>query len=154
MVLTGFTRAIPVACLASYQLSTLGNAIAGIALPLIVLQVTGSALGAGAVALGDVPGYDRPGRPVVGELPDQLDAKLSARIDRLTRQPQLVPGWPYSFVAAVEAGRTSWTQVLDAVRLGPAGVCDIRGHLFTCGEVVDGSLFLGLAVAPVQAAKP
>lgn len=40
----------PVACLASYLLSLLGNSIAGIALPLIVLQVTGSALGAGAVA--------------------------------------------------------------------------------------------------------
>lgn len=35
-------------------------------------------------------------------------------------QAQLIPGWPYSFVAALEAGRTSWTAVLDAVRLGPA----------------------------------
>jgi hypothetical protein len=33
---------------------------------------------------------------------------------------QMIPGWPYSFVAALEAGRTSWTQVLDAARLGPA----------------------------------
>lgn len=40
----------PVAYLASYLLSLLGNSIAGIALPLIVLQVTGSALGAGTVA--------------------------------------------------------------------------------------------------------
>ncbi|MGC0335011.1 hypothetical protein RKD20_000045 [Streptomyces sp. SLBN-8D4] len=30
------------------------------------------------------------------------------------------PGWPYSFVAALETGRTSWTAVLDAIRLGPA----------------------------------
>ncbi len=30
------------------------------------------------------------------------------------------PGWPYSFVAALEPGRTSWTALLDAVRLGPA----------------------------------
>ncbi|MEZ5085996.1 MAG: MFS transporter [Tessaracoccus sp.] len=43
-------RLIPIAYLASYLLSLLGNSIAGIALPLIVLQVTGSALGAGAVA--------------------------------------------------------------------------------------------------------
>lgn len=43
-------RIIPVAYLASYLLSLLGNSIAGIALPLIVLQVTGSALGAGVVA--------------------------------------------------------------------------------------------------------
>ncbi|WP_433415262.1 NF041680 family putative transposase [Microtetraspora malaysiensis] len=34
-------------------------------------------------------------------------------------QAQLIPGWPYSFVAALEPGRTSWTAVLDAVRLGP-----------------------------------
>ena len=33
---------------------------------------------------------------------------------------QMIPGWPYSFVAALETGRTSWTAVLDAVRLGPA----------------------------------
>jgi hypothetical protein len=33
---------------------------------------------------------------------------------------QLIPGWPYSFVAALETGRTSWTALLDAIRLGPA----------------------------------
>ncbi len=33
---------------------------------------------------------------------------------------QLIPGWPYSVVAALERGRTSWTLPLDAVRLGPA----------------------------------
>lgn len=38
------------AYLASYLLSLLGNSVAGVALPLIVLQVTGSALGAGIVA--------------------------------------------------------------------------------------------------------
>ena len=43
-------RLIPVAYLASYLLSLLGNSIAGIALPLIVLQITGSALSAGTVA--------------------------------------------------------------------------------------------------------
>lgn len=31
---------------------------------------------------------------------------------------QIIPGWPYSFVAALTADRTSWTQVLDTVRLG------------------------------------
>ena len=35
-------------------------------------------------------------------------------------QAQMIPGWPYSIVAALEPGRTSWTTVLDAVRLGPA----------------------------------
>jgi hypothetical protein len=32
----------------------------------------------------------------------------------------MIPGWPYSFIAALEPGRTSWTLPLDAVRLGPA----------------------------------
>jgi DDE superfamily endonuclease len=34
-------------------------------------------------------------------------------------QAQMIPGWPYSVVAALEPGRTSWTAVLDALRLGP-----------------------------------
>jgi len=33
---------------------------------------------------------------------------------------QMIPGWPYSFVVALEPGRASWTLPLDAVRLGPA----------------------------------
>jgi hypothetical protein len=32
---------------------------------------------------------------------------------------QMIPGWPYSFVAALEPGATSWTALLDAVRIGP-----------------------------------
>jgi hypothetical protein len=32
---------------------------------------------------------------------------------------QFIPGWPYSFVAALETGPTSWTALLDAVRLTP-----------------------------------
>lgn len=43
-------RFITGAYLSSYALSLLGNSIAGVALPLIVLQATGSALGAGTVA--------------------------------------------------------------------------------------------------------
>ncbi|MFD2796745.1 MFS transporter [Promicromonospora vindobonensis] len=43
-------RLIPIAYLSSYLLSLLGNSIAGVAFPLIVLQITGSALGAGTVA--------------------------------------------------------------------------------------------------------
>jgi hypothetical protein len=34
-------------------------------------------------------------------------------------QDQMVPGWAYSFVAALEPDPTSWTQILDARRLGP-----------------------------------
>ena len=32
---------------------------------------------------------------------------------------QMIPGWPYSLVAALEPGRTSWTRLLDAIRLRP-----------------------------------
>jgi hypothetical protein len=32
---------------------------------------------------------------------------------------QMIPGWPYSVVAALGSGRSSWTAMLDAVRLGP-----------------------------------
>lgn len=34
-------------------------------------------------------------------------------------QHLMVPGWPYSVVAALETGRTSWTALLDAIRLLP-----------------------------------
>ncbi|WP_331768069.1 NF041680 family putative transposase [Embleya sp. NBC_00896] len=38
---------------------------------------------------------------------------------RAKSKSELIPGWPYSFVAALESGRTSWTAILDVVRLGP-----------------------------------
>jgi hypothetical protein len=34
-------------------------------------------------------------------------------------QHLMIPGWPYSIVAALETGRSSWTAPLDAVRLQP-----------------------------------
>lgn len=32
----------------------------------------------------------------------------------------MIPGWPYSVVAALDTGRTSWTSILDAQRLRPS----------------------------------
>ena len=32
---------------------------------------------------------------------------------------QRIPGWPYQVVTALESCPTSWTAILDAVRLGP-----------------------------------
>ena len=32
---------------------------------------------------------------------------------------QMIPGWPYSFVAVLAPGASSWTMPLDAIRLGP-----------------------------------
>jgi DDE superfamily endonuclease len=62
-------------------------------------------------------------------------------------QAQMIPGWPYSVVAALEPGRTSWTAVLDAVRLGPdddetevtaAQVRDVVARLAEAGHWTEG----------------
>ncbi|WP_238845645.1 NF041680 family putative transposase [Nocardia terpenica] len=50
--------------------------------------------------------------------PDRLFCHVYGRARSAS---QFVPGWPYSFVAVLEPGASSWTQVLDAVRLGPEG---------------------------------
>src|SRR6266545_2450631 len=64
-------------------------------------------------------------------------------------QAQMIPGWPYSVVAALEPGRTSWTAVLDAVRLGPdddeaevtaAQVREVITRLIEAGHWHDGEL--------------
>ena len=60
---------------------------------------------------------------------------------------QMIPGWPFSVVAALEPGRTSWTAVLDAVRLRPdddqtevtaAQVRDVVTRLIEAGHWRDG----------------
>jgi hypothetical protein len=56
-------------------------------------------------------------RPDAGASPDRLFCHCYARGKG---NAQLIPGWPYSLVAALEPGRTSWTLPLDAVRPGPA----------------------------------
>jgi hypothetical protein len=69
----------------------------------------------GRIVLGvDVSPWLRWGAPTSAE-------RLFCHVyGRAKSQPQLIPGWPYSIVAALESGRTCWTAVLDAVRLGPA----------------------------------
>ncbi|MCX5233402.1 NF041680 family putative transposase [Streptomyces sp. NBC_00233] len=63
----------------------------------------------------DVSNWLRPDAPTSD---DRLFCHVYARGDR--GKDQFVPGWPYSFVAALETGRTSWCLLLDAQRLGPA----------------------------------
>lgn len=63
----------------------------------------------------DVSNWLRPDAPTSD---DRLFCHVYGRGAR--SKDQFVPGWPYSFVAALEAGRTSWVALLDAVRLGPA----------------------------------
>jgi DDE superfamily endonuclease len=57
-------------------------------------------------------------RPDAATCPDRLFCHCYARGKG---NAQMIPGWPYSVVAALEPGRTSWTLPLDAVRLGPSG---------------------------------
>ena len=60
---------------------------------------------------------------------------------------QMIPGWPYSFVAALETGRTSWTAVLDVIRLKPADdatavtaaqLREVVGRLIAAGQWTAG----------------
>ena len=60
---------------------------------------------------------------------------------------QTIPGWPYSVIAALETGRTSWTQLLDAVRLSPdddatevtaAQIRDLMARLIDSGAWHEG----------------
>ena len=69
----------------------------------------------------DVSNWLRPG---AATSPDRLFCHVYGRGKG---QAQMIPGWPYSVVAALEPGRTSWTAVLDAVRLGPDDD-EHRGH--------------------------
>jgi len=59
----------------------------------------------------DVSNWLRPG---AATSPDRLFCHVYGRGKG---QAQMIPGWPYSVMAALEPGRTSWTAVLDAARL-------------------------------------
>jgi hypothetical protein len=85
----------------------------------------------------DVSNWLRPG---AATSPDRLFCHVYGRGKG---QAQMIPGWPYSVVAALEPGRTSWTAVLDAVRPGPgddetevtaAQVRDVVGRLIEAGQ--------------------
>jgi hypothetical protein len=68
----------------------------------------------GAIRLAvDVSAWLRPG---AGTSPGRLLCHVPGRGKNAG---QVVPGWPYSFVAALGPGASSWTLLLDAVRLGP-----------------------------------
>src|SRR6201982_4184667 len=87
----------------------LRRSLAGLALP--------RAADGRLVLAADVSNWLRPGGAT---RPERVVCHLFGRGGgRGTGQPQMIPGWPYSVIAALEPGRTSWTAVLDAVRLGP-----------------------------------
>ena len=89
----------------------------------------------------DVSNWLRPG---AATSPDRLFCHVYGRGKG---QAQMIPGWPYSVVAALEPGRTSWTAVLDAIRLGPdddeaevtaAQVRDVITRLIAAGHWREG----------------
>lgn len=95
---------VPVAYLASYTLSLLGNSIAAIAVPLIVLQTTGSALGAGAVAAASaIPAFivglvagvviDRINRRTASVISDVISAAALAALPIVDLVTGLDIGW-------------------------------------------------------------
>jgi hypothetical protein len=54
-------------------------------------------------------------RPDAATSPGRVHCHVRGRAGRAW----IAPGWPYSFVAALSPGRSSWALLLDAVRLGP-----------------------------------
>jgi hypothetical protein len=98
----------------------------------------------GRIVLGvDVSPWLRP------DAPTSADRLFCHTYGRGRGQAQMNPGWPYSVVAALEPGRTSWTAVLDAVRLGPdhdltavtaAQLRDLVNRLREAGQHSDGDL--------------
>ncbi len=89
----------------------------------------------------DVSNWLRPG---AATSPDRLFCHACGRGKG---QAQMIPGWPYSVVAALEPGRTSWTAVLDAVRPGPdddetevtaSQVREVVTRLIEAGQHKDG----------------
>src|SRR5512135_2389512 len=93
------------------------------------------------VLAADVSNWLRPG---AATSPERLFCHVYGRGKG---QAQMIPGWPYSVIAALEPGRTSWTAVLDAVRLGPdddeaeitaAQVRDVIERLITAGHWREG----------------
>ncbi len=83
-------------------------------------------------------------RPDAATSPDRLYCHTYGRSNG---QAEMIPGWPYSYVAALEPGRTSWTALLDVQRVGPDGdetdlaAAQLRGvveRLIAAGQYSDG----------------
>jgi hypothetical protein len=97
----------------------------------------------------DVSGWPRPDAETS---PDRCHCYRPCRCDGMR---QTIPGWPYSIVAALESGRSSWTAVLDAVRLGPdddatvvteAQIRGLVGRLVAVGAWRDGDPLIVVAM--------
>ncbi len=83
-------------------------------------------------------------RPDAGTVPDR---SFCHTYGRGGVKHQMMPGWPYSVVVALESGRTSWSAFLDAVRLAPGAdlaavtarqVREVVERLVTAGQWTEG----------------
>lgn len=89
----------------SVEITRLRRTVAGLPLPRVGDRI---------VLAADVSPWLRPDAETSAE-------RLFCHVHGRARgSAQMIPGWPYSVVAALGSGRASWTAVLDAVRLGPA----------------------------------
>lgn len=97
-------RAVPVLYLTSYALSLLGNSIAAVALPLLLLQSTGSLASAGILALATaVPAFlaglllgvvvDRVDRRTASVVSDLISAAAIAALPIVDQLGDLTLGW-------------------------------------------------------------
>ena len=88
----------------SIEIARLRRGVAGVPLPRVGERI---------VLAADVSPWLRPDA-------ETSPARLFCHVHgRAKGTAQMIPGWPYSVVAALGSGRSSWTAVLDAVRLGP-----------------------------------
>src|SRR5712691_3117883 len=117
------------------DVARLRRSLAGLPLP--------RAAGGRLMLAVDVSNWLRPG---AATSPDRLFCHVYGRGKG---QAQMIPGWPYSVIAALEPGRTSWTAVLDAIRLGPeddetevtaAQVREVVARLIAAGHWREGDL--------------
>ena len=100
------------------EIARLRRAVAGLPLPRVADRI---------VLAADVSPWLRPDAETS---PDRLFCHVHGRAKG---SAQMIPGWPYSIVAALGSGRSSWTAVLDAVRLGP----DDDATAVTAGQLRD-----------------
>ena len=89
----------------SIEIARLRRGLAGLPLPRIGERI---------VLAADVSPWLRPDAQTS---PQRLFCHVHGRAKGTA---QMIPGWPYSVVAALGSGRSSWTAVLDAVRVGSA----------------------------------
>ncbi len=87
-------------------------------------------------------------RPDAATAPDRSFCHTYGRCEG---KHQMIPGWPYSVIAALETGRTSWTAPLDAIRLEPgadiaavttAQIHDLVERLVAAGQWTDGDPYV------------